>query len=131
MNVRSKLGQIATATSVAMALYCSAGASLAQTSPTVDLAAQVGQVVQDMNRTAVQAARLIGKPAVSQITCDQAFIVCTCSNVFDCAWLSWYCGKFGGVGGFNGECYLPGSMLGMTSVLSNAKRVASLAAARQ
>lgn len=33
--------------------------------------------------------------------------VCTCQGPFDCAWLSWYCAKLGGVSGFDDECYLP------------------------
>lgn len=102
--------------------------SSAQSStPPATLASEVDQVVRDMNRTVLQAAKLRGKPAVAQIACTPDFFSCTCSNAIDCAWLSWFCAEAGGITGFDNECFLPAAVPGAKVVATNAKRVAGLA----
>ena len=73
-----------------------------------ELAPSVRAVESDLHGLALASAAASHEPPPpASITCTWDFFHCGCDNAFDCAWLSWFCGKLGGVGDFEGGCYLP------------------------
>lgn len=76
-------------------------------------------VVVALSDSAKYGARLTGVVETGSITCDTFFIHCQCSGAFDCAWLSWFCSALGGVGGFEGDCFLPDLVPGARDALDD------------
>jgi hypothetical protein len=73
-----------------------------------ELAPSVRAVESDLHGLALASASASHEPPPpASITCTWDFFHCGCDNVFDCTWLSWFCGKVGGVGDNDSGCYLP------------------------
>jgi hypothetical protein len=80
--------------------------------------------MDELARSASLAAVQAGQPESGDISCDPWLIVCHCDGAFHCAWLAWACGEVGGVQGFDGECYIPGSVPGSDAVLRDVVKLA-------
>jgi hypothetical protein len=89
-----------------------------------ELAPSVRAVESDLHALALASASASHEPPPpASITCTWDFFHCGCDNVFDCAWLSWFCGKVGGVGDFEGGCYLPGLAPGTELLVAEAQQL--------
>jgi hypothetical protein len=81
------------------------------------LAARIADVEDALSEIANRTAALKGDSTTQSVQCDPFFIVCQCTGVFACAWLSVACADVGGITGFDGECFLPSSVAGADEVL--------------
>jgi len=75
--------------------------------------------VVELSKSANLAAQRAGVAEVGAISCDSAFIHCSCKGAINCAWLALACGEAGGIQGFEGDCFFPDSVPGARAAVNN------------